>query len=251
MTEISIRAEKIFEIAGWPVTNAVLLSLAALAVLVLIAIAIRRNLEMIPGKLQSVFELLLEEILKIMDAVLGSRHLSEKYLPIVAAIFLFILTSNWLGLLPIIGPIGITERAASHSGGDVFIPLFRSPASDLNFTIALAVISVFSVNFLGIAAIGFGRHFGKFFNFKNPILSFTGLLEFISEFVKIISYSFRLFGNVFAGEVLLVIVGSLVPYILPLPFIFLEIFVGFIQASIFAILTLVFIAMAVSEEPAH
>ncbi len=248
MSEISIKAEKVFEIAGWPVTNAVLLAFAALVILVIVALWLRRKLSLVPGKFQSAFELLLEEILKIMDSVLGSRHLSEKYLPVVGTIFLFILTSNWLGLLPIIGPLAVKNHEV---GGSALIPLFRSPASDLNFTIALAVISVFSVNFLGVVAVGFGRHFGKFFNFRNPIFSFTGLLEFISEFVKIISFSFRLFGNIFAGEVLLAIVGFLAPYFLPLPFIFLEVFVGFIQAAIFAMLTLVFIGMAVSTEVSH
>lgn len=252
MSEINIRAENIFHIGSWPVTNSVLLSFVALAVLVFFALLIRKKIALIPGKLQSVFELLLEEILKMMDTVLGSRHLSEKYLPLVGTIFLFILTSNWLGLMPFIGPLGIREHITTAEGdGTLFVPLFRSPASDLNFTIALAIIAVFSVNFLGVLALGFRHHFGKFFTIKNPILSFTGLLEFISEFVKIISFSFRLFGNVFAGEVLLVIVGFLAPYFLPLPFMFLEVFVGFIQAFIFSMLTLVFISMAVSEEPAH
>lgn len=251
MSEISIKAEEIFRIGSWPVTNSVLLAFVALAALALLALLIKRKVSLIPGKLQSIFELLLEEILKMMDTVLGTRRLSEKYLPLVATIFLFILTSNWLGLLPIIGPIGIKGHGATGHGASALIPLFRSPASDLNFTIALAVISVAGVNFLGVAALGFRQHFGKFFTLKNPILSFTGILEFISEFVKIISFSFRLFGNVFAGEVLLVIVGFLAPYFLPLPFMFLEVFVGFIQAFIFSMLTLVFIAMAVSEEPAH
>lgn len=252
MSEITIHAEKVFTLGNWPVTNAVLLSFVALLLLIALAFLLKIKLSVIPGKLQSIFELLLEEILKMMDTILGSRHLSEKYLPLVATIFLFILTSNWLGLFPFIGPIGIKGQfAAEHGGGPLLIPLFRSPASDLNFTIALAIISVVSVNFLGVFAIGFKHHFGKFFTLKNPILSFTGILEFISEFVKIISFSFRLFGNVFAGEVLLVIVGFLAPYFLPLPFMFLEVFVGFIQAFIFSMLTLVFIAMAVSEEQVH
>ncbi|MBI2515205.1 F0F1 ATP synthase subunit A [Candidatus Wolfebacteria bacterium] len=247
MSEISIKAEEIFQISGWPVTNAVLLSALAVLVILGASLLLRGKLSLLPGKFQLIFEFLIEEILKLMDAVLGSRRLSLKYLPFVATIFLFILTSNWLGLLPVIGPVGI-KTAHSNPG---LVPLFRSPASDLNFTIALAVISVLSVNFLAITALGFKKHFSKFFTFRDPILSFTGLLEFISEFVKIISFSFRLFGNVFAGEVLLVIVGFLVPYFLPLPFIFLEIFVGFIQAFIFSMLTLVFIGMATNEEPAH
>jgi len=245
MPEISIQAEELFRIGHWPITNALLLSFVSLIVLVGLGFLIKSKIKIIPGKLQGFFELVGEEILKIMDAVLGNRKTSEKYLPLVATIFLFILTSNWLGLLPGIGSIGLL---AEHHGEKALIPLFRSPASDLNFTIILAIISVISVNVLGIIAIGFKRHASKFFNFKNPIFSFAGILEFISEFVKIISFSFRLFGNVFAGEVLLTIIGFLIPFILPLPFLFLEVFVGLIQSFIFAMLTLVFIGMATAKE---
>jgi len=244
MHEISIRAEEIFRLWGWPVTNALLTSFLAMAALVACGIAIRSRLALMPGKLQNVFELFLDGALGIMDSVLGERALSQKYFPIVATIFLFILLSNWLGLFPVVGSVLVETHG--H-----LVPLFRAPASDLNFTIALAVIAILGVNFFAFAALGVRKHLSKFFNFKNPIFSFAGILELISEFVKIISFSFRLFGNIFAGEVLLVIIAFLVPYFIPLPFLFLEVFVGFIQAFIFAMLTLVFIAMAVSEEPAH
>lgn len=253
MHEITIKAEEIFRIGSWPVTNSVLLSLVSLTALLGLAFALYKRIAPVPGKLQGFFEMFLEEVLKLMDNILGSRRLSEKYLPLVTTIFLFIITSNWLGLAPFIGPLGIRNVNAplGHGGEEALIPLFRSPASDLNFTMALAIIAVLGVNFIGMTAVGARRHLAKFFTVRNPILSFTGLLEFISEFVKIVSFSFRLFGNVFAGEVLLVIVGFLAPYFLPLPFMFLEVFVGFIQAFIFSMLTLVFIAMAVNEEPAH
>ena len=103
------------------------------------------------------------------------------------------------------------------------------------------------MNLLAIIAIGARAHVSKFLNFKSPIDFFVGLLELISEFAKMVSFSFRLYGNIFAGEVLLVIVGFLVPYLAPLPFLFLEIFVGFIQAFVFAMLTLVFVAVATAE----
>ena len=243
LPEISIKAEEIFRIGSWPVTNALLLSTLSLLVLLSLAFLLKKKLSLIPGKLQSFFELFLEELLKLMDAVLGERRVSEKYLPLIATIFLFILFSNWLGLFPFVGSIFLQN---GHH-----VPLFRSPASDLNFTIALATIAVLSVNLLAILALGAKKHFSKFFTIRHPVSTFVGLLEFISEFVKIISFSFRLFGNVFAGEVLLVIVGFLVPYFVPLPFLFLEVFVGFIQAFIFSMLTLVFVAMAVSGEAEH
>lgn len=250
MHEISLRAEELLQIWGWPITNALLLSFVSLLSLITIGILIKSKLNIIPGKLQSLFELLLEQILKLMDSVLGERKLSEKYLPLTATIFLFIMTSNWLGLFPFIGPLGLNVE---HGEEHAFIPLFRSPASDLNFTMGIAIIALISINLLGVVAIGFKKHFGKFFNVHKPfpVISFVGLLEFLSEFVKIVSFSFRLFGNVFAGEVLLLIVGFLVPYLVPLPFLFLEIFVGFIQAFIFSMLTLVFVAMATAKDGGH
>ena len=248
MTEISIKAEPIFHFGSFVFTNSYLLSLVVVAIFFVIAYLLKKHLALIPGKLQSIFELLMEEILKMMDTILGSRRTSEQYFPLIATIFLFVMLSNWLGLLPGTGSLGlrheIFEEGVRHSS---LIPIFRAPTSDLNFTIALAIISVFSVNLLGAMAVGMRAHAGKFFNFKNPIYTFVGLLELISEFVKIISFSFRLFGNVFAGEVLLIIIGFLGPYFLPLPFLFLEVFVGFIQAFIFAMLTLVFVGMSVSH----
>ncbi|MEK7181437.1 MAG: F0F1 ATP synthase subunit A [Patescibacteria group bacterium] len=243
MPEISLKAEELFRIGNWPITNSLLLSFVSLIILLIIGFTLKRKLKLIPGKFQSFFEILLEQILKLMDSVLGERKLSEKYLPIVTTIFLFIVTSNWLGLLP----LGSIFLNATLEGKHAIIPLFRSPASDLNFTMGLAVVALISINLLGVLAIGFKKHFGKFFNAHKPfpVISFVGILEFLSEFVKIVSFSFRLFGNVFAGEVLLMIVGFLVPYFVPLPFLFLEVFVGFIQAFIFSMLTLVFISMAV------
>ncbi|MEK7630831.1 MAG: F0F1 ATP synthase subunit A [Patescibacteria group bacterium] len=248
MTEISIKAEELFHIGTFSVTNSFLLSVITLVVLLFVAMLVYRKISIIPGKLQSMFELLMEWLLGVMDSVFGNRHASEKYFPLIATIFLFIMISNWFGLLPIVGSLGIH---AVHDGHHLFVPLLRAPAADLNFTIALAIISVFSIQFFGVLAIGFTRHFSKYFTLKNPILTFVGLLEFIAEFVKIISFSFRLFGNVFAGEVLLIIIGFLVPYGVPLPFLFLEVFVGFIQAFIFAMLTMVFVAMAVNKEASH
>src|SRR3989344_3597977 len=248
MSEISIKAETLFHLGVFNFTNSYLLSLIVVGIFVSLSLWLRGVIMMIPGKLQSLFELFTEEALKMMDAVLGSRTQSERYFPIVATIFLFVMLSNWMGLLPGTGSLGLTHEIYKHGETEhVLIPLLRAPTSDLNFTIALAIIAVFSVNLLGAMAVGMRTHAGKFFNFKNPIYTFVGLLELVSEFVKIISFSFRLFGNVFAGEVLLIIIGFLGPYFLPLPFLFLEVFVGFIQAFIFAMLTLVFIGMSVSH----
>lgn len=248
MPEISIKAEELFHLAGVPITNSILLTFVVFFFLILSGLYVNRGLSLVPGKIQSIFELFIEYILELMDSVLGSRKQSLKYFPLIATIFLFVMFSNWFGLLPGVGTVGLWHHT-EH--GQALVPLFRAPTADLNFTIALAIISIISVNFFGIVALGFRRHSSKFFNFKNPIFSFVGLLELVSEFVKIISFSFRLFGNVFAGEVLLTIIAFLSPYVIPLPFLFLEVFVGLIQAFIFSILTLVFVAMSVAHEPAH
>ncbi|TSC75312.1 MAG: F-type H+-transporting ATPase subunit a [Parcubacteria group bacterium Gr01-1014_30] len=244
MPEIHIRAEEILTIGPFPVTNSLLASFLISGLMVAATFFMRKKMAFIPGKIQNFFEMIVEDILKLMDSVLTDRKLSEKYLPLVATIFLFVLASNWLGLIPGVGAVGFKENG-------VLKAFLRPPSSDLNFTIALAAIAVFGVNFFAVLALGFKKHFSKFFTLRNPIFSFVGLIEFASEFIKIISFSFRLFGNIFAGKVLLLIVGFLVPYFIPLPFLFLEIFIGFIQAFIFAILTLVFIAMAVQPESAH
>lgn len=248
MNEISIKAEPILHLGYFVFTNSYLLSLITLILLLATAFTLRKKIALVPGKLQSLFELLTEQFLGLMDGLLGDRRKSEKYFPVVATVFLFILVSNWLGLLPGVGSLLIREAGGE---GTKMVPLFRSPGADLNFTLALALVAMLFVQFFGVLALGFKKYANKFFTLKNPIYTFVGLLELLSEFVKIVSFSFRLFGNVFAGEVLLGIVGFLVPYLVPLPFLFLETFVGFIQAFIFSMLTLVFIAMSVTDHEEH
>ena len=248
MLNISLRAENVFHIGSLPVTNAVLLAFIVLILLTVLAVTLKNKLKMVPGMLQNIVEVILEGALGLMDSVLGNRKTSERYLPLVFTIFLFVLFSNWLGLVPGVGSVMVGHGADA-------VPLFRSPASDLNFTLALALIAVTMVNVFGVAAMGLRERISVFFNFSNPLKFFVGVLELISEFARIISFTFRLFGNVFAGEVLLAIMALLVPYLVPLPFMFLEVFVGFIQAFIFGMLTLVFVSLAVtpheSEEAGH
>jgi len=243
MPHIEIAAEKLTSVFGLPITNALLTSWVVVGLLVLVALLLRRHTSLIPNALQNVVEFFMENFLTLMEGVLGSREQAEKYFPLVGTIFLFILTSNWLGILPGIGSVGFFE----HIGGESkFVPFFRSAASDLNMTLALATITVFMIHILAMGAIGIKSHVGKFFSFKGPIEFFVGILELVSEFAKIISFSFRLFGNIFAGEVLL-ITGFLAPFGAPIPFLMLEIFVGFVQALVFAMLTVVFISIAVSH----
>ena len=249
--EISISAEPIFHIGSFAVTNAQILSVTAFLLFVIVALIIRRKISMIPRGIQNVMEWFMDFMLELMESILGNRQRAEQYFPLIGTVFLFVMFGHWLSLLPGVGSIGITEI---HNGESIFVPLFRSPGADLNFTIALAIISVFATNFLGMKVLGIKGHLGKFFTFKKPfpIFSFVGILELLSEFIKIVSFSFRMFGNLFAGEVLLIIISFLVGYVVPMPFLALEMFVGMIQAFIFSMLTLVFIGMAItSHEEAH
>lgn len=139
------------------------------------------------------------------------------------------------------------HEEASHS---TFVPILRPGTADLNTTLALGIISVALTQVFGVSALGLA-YFKKFINFSSPIMFFVGILEIISEFAKIISFAFRLFGNIFAGEVLLVVISFLVPVIVPMPFYGLEIFVGFIQALVFSLLSLVFFNMATQSHDEH
>ncbi|MBI5421431.1 MAG: F0F1 ATP synthase subunit A [Parcubacteria group bacterium] len=240
MPHIEIAAEHIF---GF-VTNTLLSAWVVLLIWLVVGMVVLKGKSLVPSFLQNVIEVVVEGLLSMMSGVFGSRHEAEKYLPIIGTIFLFVLTSNWLGIVPGVGSLGFFEM---KEGGKVFVPFLRSGASDLNTTLALALIALFSVHVIGIGAIGAKKHFGKFFTFKSPIDFFVGILEFISEIAKMISFSFRLFGNVFAGEVLLIIMAFLAPYVVPVPFLGLELFVGFIQALVFAMLTTVFISLATTH----
>lgn len=240
MEEISLKAQQIFSIGNFTVTNGLFLTLVVSLILIVFSFYFRSKIKLVPGKLQGVVEMGTESLLGLMESTLGSVSAAERYFPLVATIFIFILCSNLLGIFPGVGSLWMENRGAQA-------PLFRSPAADLNFTLAFAIISVIVTNIIGMTSVGVFKHIGKFINFKGPIDFFIGILELISEVAKIISLSFRLFGNVFAGEVLLTIISFLAPYFIPLPFLFLEIFVGAIQAFIFAMITLVSISLHTAE----
>ena len=233
---ISITSETLFHIGSLPVTNTLLTAWFVMALLIIGALIFHASLKRAPGRVQALIEFVIEALLGFFESIGGSREAARRFFPLTATIFTFVLFSNWAGILPGVGSIGFKEV---HEGKEVFAPLFRSVYSDLNMTLALALITVTLSHFFGFMALGFKEHIGKFVSFKSPIGAFVGLLEIISEFGKIVSLSFRLFGNIFAGEVLLTIIAFLVPYAVPLPFLGLELFVGFIQALVFAVLTMV------------
>lgn len=237
--EISLAAEPVFRVGGFPVTNSLLASVLVTGILSALAFSLRK-VRQVPDKLQNAAEAILAWLLEICESVTGDRRRARLFFPLVATLFLFVLFNNWLGLVPGFGSVGV------HENGKL-IPLLRAGSADLNTTLALALISVITTQVFGIVLTSAGQYAKRFFNFSNPIHGFVGLVELVSEFAKIISFSFRLFGNVFAGEVLLVVIASLVPVLAPVPFYGLELFVGIIQAFVFAILTLVFLTVATSS----
>ena len=247
-------AEPIFHIANFPVTNAYINSCVAVLFFAVVGFLLRNKTAMIPQGLQNVAEAVLEFLLKYVDQVTHDRRRSMQFLPIVGGIFLFILFSNYVGLLPGTGAVG---RYLSVEGHTTLVPFLRSANSDLNLTVAMAVFAVFFSHILGVATIGFFKYANKFIKLGDlykslshgPIAIMTaviefgvGLLEIVSEIAKLVSLSFRLFGNIFAGEVLLTIMAGLFAFFVPLPFMFLEILVGVVQASVFAMLTLVYLS---------
>jgi F-type H+-transporting ATPase subunit a len=256
--EVTLYAEPIAHIGPLPITNALLTSWIAVIVIIILVIGIRSKLKEIPKGIQNFFEIILEGALSLCDQVTGNRKISNKVFPLAFSIFMFVLINNWLGILPV-GGLGIIEKGKE---GLSFIPFIRSGTADINTTLTLSLMAVLGANIFGIVSIGIWKTFNKYVNIKAlggiftkirkdpmviivaPVTFFVGILELIGEFAKVASLSFRLFGNVFAGEVLLVSMSALLAYGLPVPFLFLEIFVGVIQAFIFAILVLVYFTIA-------
>lgn len=241
--QISFFPEKLLEVKGWPVSNTLLMSWISIILLIVFGFFVKSRLKVIPGKIQNLTEVLIEAMENFMTTVTGDKEKARRFFPLIATLFIFILISNWMGILPGVGSIGLIKH-----GEEGLTPLFRSTNSDINMTLALAIISVMATQIFGISMVGFFHHFSRFISFKGPIQFFIGILELIAEMAKIISFSFRLFGNIFAGEVLLMVIFFLVPLIVPLPFMALEIFVGFIQALVFSMLTLVFLTVATQKE---
>ena len=176
------------------------------------------------------------------DETLESRDMARRFFPLLITIFLFIFTSNMLEFTPGVGSVGIFR-----SWGGEFVPLFRSVNTDLNVTLTLAIMSFLIIEVTGVLTIGVAKYARKFFNFHSGIGFVVGIIELFSELARLVAFSFRLFGNIFAGEVLILVIIHFAPYVAPVPLMAFEVFVGFIQAAIFALLTLFFIKIAIME----
>jgi len=238
---ISISAEPIAQFFGLTITNSLLTGWIVTAVLSLCVYFFSKKIEAKgePSRLQSFIEFIIEALYGVVESIAGGAK-AKVFFPMVGTLFIFILASNWSGLLPGLASIGFQ---GIHNGHAAFIPYWRAPTADINTTLALGLITMIMVQVYGVKYLGF-KYFKKFFDFSNPINFFVGILELISDFSKIISFTFRLFGNIIAGEILLLVMAMIVPVLGPTPFIALEIFVGFIQALVFMMLASVFINMA-------
>lgn len=245
---------------GLPITNTLLMSWVVVLLLATIALVVGRRAAMIPGKFQLLLEMGVSSVFDFVAETLESRDHAKRYFPLIMTLFLFIFVANLLEFIPGVGSIGMiaheAAEAASEGGhGGGFTPLLRSMNTDLNMTLALAIISFLVIEISGIVMIGFFKYFSRFLpihefhkGIGNGIIAmFVGIIEFVSELIRLISFSFRLFGNIFAGEVLLAVMAFFVPFVLPVPFMAFEVFVGFMQAAIFSLLTLFFIKLAITE----
>lgn len=243
MPEISIKPETVFHILDFPITNSYLLSSVVIFIFLILAYKYyiqSKNLK--KSNFFYFFHFIVKSVYFLFESVL--REKTKLFFPLLFSFFAFIILQNWFGLLPGIGSILITVKEHDKI---LHVPLLRGGNADLNTTFVLAIISVLMIQIYGIMYLGFKGYIKKFINLTNPINFFLGILEILSEFSKILSFSFRLFGNIFAGEVLLTIVAFLVPILASFPFILLEVFVGFIQALVFSMLTAVFISGAIAS----
>jgi len=275
---IPLAAEKVFSIGFFPVTNSMIFTWIVTIVLLGFAYLATRKMQKIPHGFQNLAEIMVEGLLNLVSSIAPAQKV-KTFLPIIATFFFFILFGNYLGLLPGVGSIGFWEEhhAASpthiasteptstehstptegqaletiNTSSKIFVPYLRSMNSDLNTTMALALVSVFFTHYFAVKYLGLKGYLRKFFSF-HPIFLFVGLLELTGELTKVASLSFRLFGNVFAGEVLLTTATtSIFAFVVPIPFYLLEFLVAFVQALIFAMLTLVFMVILTEKHEAH
>ena len=237
----------LFHVGGFAFTNTMVNVWIALVIFLVLGIIVSKSVALRPRGVQNFIEYFLEILLGYFDQVTGDRKKTMRFLPIVGSVFFFILLSNWLGLLPGTGSI--------TWGGKM---LLRPANSDLNLTVAMALTSVIVSHLFGLFTVGFFTHINKFIQLGTLVKSFkhgpvailtavielgVGVIEIVSEMAKVLSLSLRLFGNIFAGEVLITVMSSLAGLIIPAPFMLLELLVGLIQAAVFTMLTLVYLTV--------
>ena len=264
-------SEPFYKLGPIYITNTLVTSWLSIIVLIGFFYLATRKMKLVPKGLQNMAETIIEFMLNFVEGVAGKEN-GRRFFPIVATIFLYILLNAWLALLPVFNFIGISQQQAG--GTTTYIPFLRAANTDINVPLMLALVSFFSVEYWGITSLGLRYYLGKFFKFGQllqglgqlirgkiksavstilygAIDAFVGALELLSEFVRIISFTFRLFGNMMGGEVLLLTIPFLIPWVFSSLFYGLETFLGLIQAVIFGVLTLVFATIAISKPEAE
>lgn len=235
---ISLAPEILFHISTFPVTNSFFWLLTLSLVLMLGAIVLSRQLKMVPNKTQNLIEMLVGGAYDFVESIIGKGKKAERVFPLVATMFFFVLIANLLVYIPGQAAVNYVKE-----NGEL-IPIFRAIIADYGLVFVMTIVAIVSAQIVAIIASGPFAYLGRFINFKSPMKFFLGIMELISELAKIISLSFRLFGNIFAGEVLGAVMLFLAPFFIPLPFLFLGLLTATVQAFVFAVLTLVFISMA-------
>lgn len=231
-------------IGSFPITATLVTSWTVVALLLIWGVVFYRSLKTVPGRGQVAVESVIGFAYDYVKDVLEDDKLAMRYFPLIMTIFLFITAANLFGLLPFVGgSVGLTG-IHGHEG---LVPLFYPVNTDLNMTLAMAVIAFLVIEFAGITALGALKYGSKFVNLHSVIGFIVGIIELVSELARLITFSFRLFGNIFAGKVLILVALFFLPYLLPVPLLVYEVFVGVIQGAVFALLTLFFIKIAVTE----
>ncbi len=234
---ISLAPEALFYIGTMPVTNSLFWFFCLSLIFIITAIIFKYRIKMIPGSFQNLLELMIGGAYDFVESIIGKGKKAERVFPLVATLFFFVLIANLLVYIP-------GQAAISLNKDGELIPLFRAIIADYGLVFVFTIISVITAQIVAIIASGPFNYLTRFINFKSPLKFFLGVMELISELAKIISLSFRLFGNIFAGEVLGAVMLFLAPFFIPLPFLFLGLLTAVVQAFVFAVLTLVFISMA-------
>ncbi len=245
---VSVKVDEIFTIFGFPVTNSHMLGVVGLVVLMWLMFRTRAAAlgKKKPTFMTRLMNWTFDGLYKTVGQVIPDQKWARRVAPLCITIFFFIVAQYWLGLLPVVGPITIGEH---HT------PLFRGGVADLNMTFGLAIVTIVAVQVYAFKYLGFKGNMGRYFvnPLKDPIMSFVGILELVAEFSRMLGLSFRLFGNVFAGEILLAVIAYMAKLASPAalqPFYLFELFIGGIQAYIFFMLSTVFISLGLAHHDA-
>lgn len=247
----SVQPEILATIAGFPLTNAILMSAVVTVLVLFVSVSIKKRTKLSPSFTQTGIEMIVESFLNLLESIIGNKKGAEKMLPLIGTLFVYLAIGNLITLLP-----GIASF--TYDG----VALFRSPTNDFNLTFSIALFIVLFTHVASLKAFGFFGHLGKFFKFKDVILGFRksfgdgalaiidfliGLLDIISEIAKVISLSLRLFGNIYAGEVLAAILMGSFALLVPAPWLAMNLLVGILQALVFGALSAAYYSLAVAQ----